>query len=298
MAGQPTTELIGSLSEVVGNYDAVFCDLWGCLHNGRAAFPAAVAALQAARAQGVTVLLLTNSPRPKQGVIDQIGRLGVPRDAWDEIATSGDAAQYGLVTGAVGRRVFHIGAPKDMSFFEDFAPDLAEIAATQPPVTLVPLKEAEGIVCTGLRDDLTETPEDYRAELLLGKTLGLPMLCANPDIMVDYGDRRIWCAGALARDYEERGGRTLYFGKPHPPIYDLARRRLSALTGAADPAILCIGDGLHTDVQGAAGEGLDALFITGGLHAAEYGEPPEPGKLMSWLAQEQASPRYAMPMLA
>ncbi|NPD14494.1 TIGR01459 family HAD-type hydrolase [Xinfangfangia sp. D13-10-4-6] len=295
------TTLISSLADISGNYDALFCDLWGCLHNGEVAFPDAVAALQAARARGVTVLLLTNSPRPKQSVIAQLDRIGVPRDAWDEIATSGDAAQFGLLTGAVGRKVFHIGAEKDMAFFDTFAPDLADLAASSPPITLVPLAEAEGIVCTGLRDDMTETPADYRAELLYGKTQGLKMLCANPDIIVDWGDRRIYCAGALAQAYEEMGGTALYFGKPHPPIYDLARRRLNALTGRSDMRILCIGDGLPTDIRGAGGEALDALFITGGIHAEEFGADPlnpDPAKLNAWLDREMQAPLYAIAKLA
>ncbi len=295
------TTLISSLAEVSGQYDALFCDLWGCLHNGVVAFPAAVAALQAARARGVTVLLLTNSPRPKASVAEQLDLIGVPHDAWDEIATSGDAAQFGLLTGAVGRRVFHIGAEKDMPFFNTFAPDLADLAAREAPVTLVPLAEAEGIVCTGLRDDMVETPDDYRAELLQGKVNGLKMLCANPDIIVDWGDKRIWCAGALAQAYVVLGGEALYFGKPHPPIYDLARRRLAALTGREDMRILCIGDGLPTDIRGAAGEDLDALFITGGIHAEEIGidpKHPDPLRLNSWLHDQQQAPRFAIPALA
>ncbi len=295
------TRLIASLAEVSGQYDAVFCDLWGCLHNGKVAFPAAVAALQAARAQGVTVVLLTNAPRPKSSVAAQLDRLGVPRDAWDEIVTSGDAAQFALVTGAVGRRVHHIGAPKDEPFFTDFAADIPAVAAGQPPVQRVTLDEAEGIVCTGLRDDLTETPADYRATLMMAKQLGLPMLCANPDIVVDFGDRRLWCAGALARDYEAMGGRALYFGKPHPPIYDLARRRLSALTRAEAPAILCIGDGVGTDVKGGLAEGLDVMFVTGGIESAAFGpdaQRPDPARLETWLAEKALSPVWAIPHLA
>ena len=290
------TEILRSLADLSGRYDAVFCDLWGCLHNGKTAFPAAVAALQGFRATGGKVVLLTNSPRPKSSVIKQLDGMNVPRDAWDLIATSGDAAQMGMLSGAVGRKVHHIGAPKDETFFTDFADDLAGYAATQPPITRVPLKEAEGIVCTGLFDDLTETPDDYRAALLLGKTLGLPMLCANPDIVVDMGDKRLYCAGALAQMYEQMGGTALYFGKPHPPIYDLARRRL-AESGVTDPQILCIGDGIRTDVQGGIGEGLDTLFITGGLEAERFGpdvEAPEAGLLLPWLEGEQLSPTYAM----
>ncbi|MFE3838627.1 TIGR01459 family HAD-type hydrolase [Pseudogemmobacter sonorensis] len=290
------TRIISSLAEISDQYDAVFCDLWGCLHNGREPFPAAVAALRAFRARGGRVVLLTNAPRPKSSVAAQLDAMGVPHDAWDEIATSGDAAQLALVMGAVGREVYFIGAEKDEPFFTDFTPDIAAVAADQPPVARTALDRAQGVVCTGLRDDLTETPADYRAELLMAKTLGLPMLCANPDIVVDYGDKRLWCAGALARDYETMGGRALYFGKPHPPIYDLARRRMGDSAGES-PRILCIGDGIATDVQGASGEGLDVLFITGGIDTAAFGADsarPDAARLAAWLAERQLSPAWAM----
>ncbi|MES2913880.1 MAG: TIGR01459 family HAD-type hydrolase [Pseudomonadota bacterium] len=291
------TEIIRSLADLTGRYDAVFCDLWGCLHNGQSAFPAAVAALQGFRTTGGKVVLLTNAPRPKSSVVRQLDGLGVPRDAWDIVVTSGDAAQMGMLAGAVGRRVHHIGAVKDEPFFTDFAGDLADFARSQPAIERVALKDATGIVCTGLADDLTETPDDYRAALLLGKTLGLPMLCANPDIVVDMGDKRLYCAGALAQAYEAMGGTALYFGKPHPPIYDLARRRLAEAGAPSDPQILCIGDGISTDIQGGIAEGLDTLFITGGLEADRFGpdvEQPEQGLLDDWLADKELSPSFAM----
>ena len=291
------TEIIRSLADLTGRYDAVFCDLWGCLHNGKTAYPAAVAALQGFRATGGKVVLLTNAPRPKPSVVQQLDALGVPRDAYDLVVTSGDAAQIDMISGAVGRKVHFIGAPKDEVFFTDFADDLAAYPATQPPIQRVALKDAEGIVCTGLVDDLTETPDDYRAALLMGKTLGLPMLCANPDIIVDMGDKRLYCAGALAQAYEEMGGTALYFGKPHPPIYDLARRRLAEAGGPADPQILCIGDGIFTDVPGGIAEGLDTLFITGGLEAERFGpdvEAPVAALVEGWLSERELSPTYAM----
>jgi HAD superfamily hydrolase (TIGR01459 family) len=291
------TEIIRSLADLSGRHDAVFCDLWGCLHNGKAAFPAAVSALRGFRAAGGKVVLLTNAPRPQSSVIKHLDALGVPRDAWDIVVTSGDAAQMGMLSGAVGRKVHHIGAPKDEPFFTDFTDDLAAYAKSQPAIERVALKDATGIVCTGLNDDQTETPDDYRAALLMGKTLGLPMICANPDIVVDMGETRLYCAGALAQAYEAMGGTALYFGKPHPPIYDLARRRLGEAGGPSDPQILCIGDGIFTDIQGGIGEGLDTLFITGGLEAEHFGtdaENPEAGLLNTWLTVQQLSPTFAM----
>ena len=162
----------------------------------------------------------------------------------------------------------------------------------------MPLTEAEGIVCTGLVDDLTETPDDYRATLLYAKTKGLKLLCANPDIIVDFGDKRLFCAGAIAQEYDRMGGESLYFGKPHPPIYDLARRRLAALPGAVDdPRLLAIGDGVTTDVQGAVAEGIDVIFVTGGIAAASFGpdpENPDPALLDNWLADLELSATYGI----
>ena len=291
------TQIIASLAEISGQYDAVFCDLWGCLHNGVAPFPAAVAALQAFRANGGRVILLTNAPRPKSSIIKQLDQMGVPRDAWDDVVSSGDAAQYAMLTGAVGHKVHFIGAAKDEVFFTDFAEDLQAIAAANPPIARVATKDAEGLVVTGLVDDLTETPDDYRATLLLAKNLGLPMLCANPDIIVHWGDKLLYCAGALAKAYEAMGGTALYFGKPHPPIYDLARRRLLALGGSGDAQILCIGDGIHTDVQGAIGESLDALFVTGGIAHESFGadsDNPDKDLLEDWLEAGMLSPSYSI----
>lgn len=292
------TQILDALSQIAADYDVLYCDLWGCLHDGKAPFPEAVAALRAFRAGGGRVLLLTNAPRPKPSVLKQLARIGVPVDCYDDLVSSGDAAQYGLVTGAVGRRVHHVGPEKDTVFFTELSDDVRAVAASEPPFSLVPLDQAEGLVVTGLLDDLTETPDDYRATLLSAKARGMKLLCANPDIVVDLGDQRLYCAGALAQAYDAMGGRSLYFGKPHPPIYDLARRRVAALPGLPDdPRILAIGDGIATDIQGASGEGLDALFVTGGIAAAQFGpdaDRPDPRLLEDWLEDQQLDPIYAI----
>lgn len=295
------TELIRSLSQIAPRYDALFCDLWGCVHNGVSPFPAAVSALQSFRQGGGRVILVTNAPRPKASVVAQLDRMGLPRDAWDDVATSGDAAQQAMLAGAVGHKVFHIGADKDEPFFSDLSTEAAAIAATGPAIQRVALAEAQGIVCTGLADDLTETPEDYRATLLMAKAMDLPFLCANPDLVVDMGDKRLYCAGALAALYEQMGGMALYFGKPHPPVYDLARRLLAMQSDRPDPQILCVGDGVGTDIRGGMGEGLDTLFITGGIAAGEFGPDPlapDTGLLQRFLDREQLSATFAIPMLA
>jgi HAD superfamily hydrolase (TIGR01459 family) len=227
-----------------------------------------------------------------------LARIGVPQDCYDEVVSSGDAAQYALITGAVGRRVHHVGPDKDKVFFTELSDDLKTVAANEPPISLVSLQEAEGLVVTGLIDDLAETPDDYRATLLYAKTKGLPLLCANPDIIVDFGDKRLYCAGAIAQAYDAMGGTSLYFGKPHPPIYDLARRRLAALPRASDdPQILAVGDGITTDIQGAMGEGIDSIFITGGIAADHFGPDPatpDPALLDAWLDKLQMAPTYAL----
>lgn len=288
------TQIIPALSEISAPYDALFCDLWGCVHNGHAPYPAAIAALQKYREKGGRVVLLTNAPRPSQFVAATLDRMGVPRDAWDLVVSSGDAAQYAMLTGAVGRKVWHLGPDKDDGFFTDTPTHLAD-----QPILRVPLDQADGIVCTGPFDDLTEVPDDYRGRFLLAKARGLKMLCANPDIVVDMGDKRIYCAGALAELYEKMGGESLYFGKPHPPIYDLARRELAELTGFTpdNGGILAIGDGIGTDIQGALGEGIDALFVTGGLAADAFGadpENPDPALLDHWLTSREMSPGYSI----
>lgn len=291
------TRIIERLAEVEPGYTLLYCDLWGCLHDGIRAFPAAVAALRRFRDGGGVVVLLTNSPRPERAVMSQLEALGAPRDCYDLVISSGDAAQEALAAGQFGRRVFHIGPARDLPFFAD--------AEGRPfDIERVPLGQAESIVCTGLFDDQTETPDDYRAILLEARTRDLKLLCANPDVIVDVGEKRIYCAGAIAAAYTERGGRSYYFGKPHPPIYGLARRRVAAMRGFDTPAdeILCIGDGIATDILGAMGEGLDALFVTGGLAAADTattaGHGPDPARLAAFLATAKLAPKLAIRRLA
>ena len=284
-------QIITQLSEISDQYDALLCDLWGCVHDGIQAFPEAIAALQAFRAKGGTVLLLTNAPRPRADVARQLQKLGVPQDAWDIIATSGDSARAAMLQGAVGKKVYFIGEDRDHSFFAPM--QLIEDAVE---ITRVPLDQAEGIVCTGPFDAHAD-PSVNRPDFLYAKTKGLKLLCANPDIVVDRGETREWCAGALAELYAEMGGTVHYFGKPHPPIYDLARRRLAQIERLVpDDRILAIGDGIRTDILGGMGEGIDTLFITGGLARAETGteQQPDAEKLETYLDAAQISPSYAI----
>ncbi|MCT8159626.1 TIGR01459 family HAD-type hydrolase [Pseudoruegeria sp. SHC-113] len=288
------TRIIQSLSEIAAQYDALFVDLWGCMHNGIRPFPEAVAAMQGFRAQGGKVVFVTNAPRHRASVEEQLAKIGVPSDCWDSIATSGDSARAAMFRGAVGEKIFFIGAPHDQSFF-----DPLKIIEDPVAISQVALEEAEGIVCTGPFDAMAD-PADLRPQLLYAKQKGLKLLCANPDIVVDRGETREWCAGAVAQLYTEMGGESLYFGKPHPPIYDLARLRLTALGEVIpDSRILAIGDGIRTDIEGALGEDIDSLFITGGLAAAETAtrEQPDEALLNAYLQKEMMAPTYAIGFL-
>lgn len=288
------TRIIDSLAQITAPYDAAFVDLWGCMHNGIEAIPSAVAACQQFRAAGGTVVLVTNSPRPWKDVAAQIEGFGVPQSAWDAIATSGDSARAAMFRGAVGENVWVIKGDEDTGFF-------APMSVIDDPaqITQVPYDQADGIVCLGPQDPMAD-PAVYRPQFLHAKQRGLKLLCANPDIVVDRGETREWCAGALAALYTDMGGESLYFGKPHPPIYDLARRRLAALglDFAAD-RILCIGDGIATDIQGGMGEDMDTLFISGGLARADTmtGEAIDPDRLAAYVAAQAAPPTYAIATL-
>lgn len=289
------TQIITALSDISDRYDAAFVDLWGCVHDGVKAYPEAVAALQAFRARGGTVVLLTNAPRPRADVRRQIAGFGVPEDAYDTIATSGDSARVAMFQGAIGSKVLFMGnQATDNGFFTP-----PHVVENPVAIEIVPLEQAEGIACLG-PDDPQADPEVNRPVFLYAKQKGLKLLCANPDIVVDRGGVREWCAGALARLYTEMGGESLYFGKPHPPIYDLARRRLSEIGKLCpDSRILAIGDGVHTDIDGAMGEDIDSLLISGGLAAEETKttHQPDPAALEAYLQREMVTPTYTIGFL-
>ncbi len=284
------TEIVDSLAEISGDYDAVLCDLWGVYHDGIRPHAAAVEALRGYRAGGGIVVLLTNAPRPDFSVAAQLARMGAPADSYDLIVSSGDATVEALKTGEFGARAYHVGPERDYDLFEGV------------PVEKVSLDEAEFILCSGLHDDATESPDDYASFYREAKARGLVMVCANPDIVVDRGARRIWCGGALAQAYEREGGTARYFGKPHAPIYDLARARIAERTGrtVARERILAIGDGPATDVKGAAENGFDCLFVAGGLGAEvllDAGGALRHETLAPWLASQGAAPEKALAFL-
>ncbi len=285
----PAPPLIESFSALAPRYDAVLSDVWGVVHNGVAATPAACDALIRFRRHGGRVVLITNAPRPGAVVTQFIDRIGVPREAYDDIVSSGDVTRAAM-SARPGRRVFHVGPARDLPIFDGLGLDF------------VPLAEADYVVCTGLRDDDTETPETYRAELESMRSRGLFMLCGNPDLVVERGDRLLYCAGAIADLYATMGGEVLYAGKPHAPIYDLALSKVAALRGAAPERgrVLAIGDSVRTDVTGASRAGLDCLFVTAGIHAGELGgrDAPDLVSLAKMFAEADVAPKAVMRSLA
>jgi HAD superfamily hydrolase (TIGR01459 family) len=250
--------MITGLGQIARDYDGVICDIWGVVHDGHRPNPAAVDALRAFREAIGPVVLLTNAPRLASDVTRQFDRIGVPHGCYDAIVTSGSAARADLerrISAAKPLALYHLGPERDRGTYEGL-----NVALTEPG-------SAEIVLCTGLFHDQTETPDDYAARLRELKARDLVMICANPDVTVRRGDDIVYCAGALARAYEEIGGKVIAYGKPHPAIFNVALAELKRRSAARRP--LVIGDGLATDIKGANAMGWDALFISGGLFGVE-----------------------------
>ncbi len=279
---------VAGLSALAGRYDAILCDVWGVLIDGAKHFAAAADALRAYRAGGGTAVLITNASRPSQQVRGQLEELGLPADCYDDLVSAGELTLREIVA-RKGEACHHLGPRRDKGLFE------AAGRLLGAPLRLVGPNEADYVVCTGLIDEDRETPEDYDARLEELRRRGLMMLCANPDIVVEVGDRLYWCAGALARRYADLGGDVRMFGKPHAPIYDAALARIDELKRAPTPRrrVLAIGDGAETDLRGAGAAGLDCLFITRGVHREELyrqGEELDRRALARLLARAKTKP--------
>jgi HAD superfamily hydrolase (TIGR01459 family) len=253
--GAATIQITPSIAALGCQYRAWLVDIWGVMHNGIEAYPAAVEATRRFREQGGIVILLSNSPRPAESLQRQLNALGVTPASYDATVSSGDLTRHELIK-RKGARVFHLGPERDLPIFRGL------------DLTLVPPEEADLVVCTGLFDDEKETPADYDKLLRALAKRDLPFLCANPDRMVERGRTLIYCAGALADIYEGLGGTVIYAGKPYAPVYDLAFETLAGIAGRplSKDEVLAVGDGVHTDMAGAAGFGLDMVFIAGALH--------------------------------
>jgi len=283
--------IIETIKDLGGRYSAWLVDIWGVMHNGRRAFPDAVAATKAFRAQGGVVVLLSNSPRPSPSVQEQLRHLGVPDEAYDATVTSGDLTRHELAKHA-GATVYHLGPERDRPIFHGL------------PIKLGGPEQAELIVCSGLFDDEIETPDDYAEQLSRLAARKLPMICANPDHVVERGDQLVYCAGALASLYERAGGSVIYAGKPYAPIYLLALETIGRLAGRDVPRseVLAIGDGVNTDIAGAAGVGIDSVFVASGVHVpansgGDAGKDALDASHLAELFAHAGRPLAAMPAL-
>ena len=281
---------ISGLSGISDRYDAILCDIWGVLHNGVASFALASEALASFRRRGGAVVLISNAPRPSAPVCRQVLRLGVPAEAFDAVVTSGDVT-IGLIEERTNDPVLHIGPARDLSLFDA----VAEATGMRP--RLVPLEEPDTRLCTGLRRDETEKPDDYEPELQAIADRQMTMICANPDIVIHRGETLIFCAGALARRYEELSGSVIYAGKPYARIYERALALAERARGAplAKHRVLAIGDGMKTDIVGATRAGLDALLVTQGIHRHSLHDetpasPADPNELQRLYAEYGAWP--------
>jgi HAD superfamily hydrolase (TIGR01459 family) len=277
--------LIPHFSELAPGYDVLLSDVWGVVHNGLAASPPASDALMRARARGATVILITNAPRPSEQVIRQLDRLHVPHEAYDAIVSSGDVTR-GVIEKRRGQSLNHLGPERDLSIFKGL------------DLHFAPPESADYVVCTGLEDDEVETPDDYRARLEIMLARKLPMICGNPDVVVERGPRLVYCAGAIADLYATMGGDVLYAGKPYRPIYEMALQKAETASGRKAPLdrILAIGDSVRTDLKGARSIGVDFLFVTSGIHAEELGgrERPDAAALTATLAAAGEMPKAVM----
>lgn len=278
-------DVIDRFAPLAPHYDGMLCDIWGVVHNGVTAFGEACDALQRFRRGGGRVVLISNAPRPTANVLRQLDCLEIPRDAYDDVITSGDMTRNAMLERS-GQFAFHLGPERDRPLFAGL------------DIRLAPAEQADYIVCTGLFDDETESPEDYRPLLTDLRARDVFMICANPDLVVDRDDRLIYCAGALAVLYEELGGEVLYAGKPHPPIYEAAFARLNTLAEMElkRERIVAIGDSVRTDLTGAAAVDIDGIFIVGGIHAEELGglENPDRAIMDRVFAAHGVTPKAVM----
>jgi HAD superfamily hydrolase (TIGR01459 family) len=247
------------LSDLVDGVEVILSDIWGVVHNGLESFPEACEALHTYRQRGGTVVLITNAPRPADSVQRQLRKLGVADEIYDAIVSSGDLTRN-FVADHPGKKIFWIGPERDSSIHRGL------------DAVMAPLEQADYIICTGLFDDETESAEDYRAMMLQAREHKLPLICANPDIVVERGDRLIYCAGAIAELYRELGGEAIFYGKPHRPIFERAMALATERRGRPTSLdrVLAIGDSVRTDLTGALGFGIDCLFLTRGIHSEEF----------------------------
>lgn len=271
--------ILTGLRELGDRYDGFILDLWGVIHDGITRYPGAGEALAELKRRGKRTIMLSNAPRRAFSLIELMTDLGIDRDQYGDVITSGEAVFLEMRTrrdpwfAALGRRCLHVGTERDRTLFEGLDLDLV------PSV-----EQAQFLMVTG-PDDFDDRVEDFASLLTAAAGRALPMVCANPDLVVIREGRPLVCAGALAAYYEQIGGAVRYRGKPDPAIYDVCLERLGIIDRRR---VLAVGDAFHTDVAGAQAAGLDSLFCSGGIHAGEigtvYGETPDPIKVEAAIA--------------
>jgi len=239
------------IKSIANSYDLYFIDLWGVIHNGINLYENSIEVLDNLAKAKKDFVLLTNAPRPNTNVINFLKKIGLKKH-FDKVFTSGEAAQKYLFNELHDQKFFHIGPPRDFDLFKNIKKN-----------NVFNLKDADYLLCTGLFDDY-ENDLNYYTNLL-SEHISKKMICTNPDLIVDRGDEREYCAGSVAKSFEEIKGKVIYFGKPHPPVYNLS-------INVKNKKVLCIGDNLNTDIKGANIQNFDSLLITSGVHRKEIAE--------------------------
>lgn len=246
-------EEITNFAEISHNYDALICDVWGVLHNGQKLFDGVEECLKRFKKENKIIILLSNAPRPSLYVKKMLDNLNFNEECYDKIITSGDLTKKSLNSNIFGRNCYHIGPDRDLNIFDDVE------------VSRVEFEAADFIFVTGLFDDENEDENDYLELLLLAKERGMKLICANPDLLVQRGNKLIPCAGSISKKYYDMGGESINIGKPYSPIFEEAISSINRLNNLVDNKIMVIGDGLDTDIKGANIVGLDSLLVLGGL---------------------------------
>ena len=240
------------LSSIADNYQLFYIDLWGVVHNGIKLHGEAIDTLKQITQKNKDYVLLTNAPRPNSTVKKFLENMGMDKEIRDHVFTSGEAALKYLKKNFLNKTFFHIGPPRDSDLFKDFEKNKS-----------MDIEKSEYILCTGLFENYDKDLTFYKN--LFEKHLNKRMICTNPDLIVDRGTTREFCAGSVAMIFEKMGGEVEYFGKPYPEVYNQS-------TDNKDKRILSIGDNFNTDIKGANLLNYDSLIISNGIHKNEIKE--------------------------
>ena len=236
------------LKSIFSEYDLFFIDIWGVVHNGIKLYENAIKVLDQISNNEKEFILLTNAPRPNLTVVNTLKKMGL-NNFYDTVFTSGEASKRYLLENFNNKKFFHLGPPRDFDLFKTFEDN-----------KVLNIEDSDYLLCSGLFEEHEDDLGYYKN--LLSNHITKKMICTNPDLIVDRGDKREYCAGSIAKSFEEINGEVIYFGKPYPPVYEIA-------ADVNNKKILCIGDNLNTDIKGANIQNFDSLLITGGIHRRE-----------------------------